>query len=187
VRGQVGELVVTRPWPGMTQGFWRDAARYEETYWSRWPGVWVHGDWAYVDDEGFWFLQGRSDDTLKIAGKRLGPAEVESVLVAHPAVGEAAAIGVPHEVKGEAIVCFVVLKPGGTPSEPLRDELADHVARQMGKALRPSRVLFTRDLPKTRSAKIMRRVIRATYLGREPGDLSSLENPAAITMISEAS
>ena len=179
VRGQVGELVVTRPWPGMTQGFWRDPARYDETYWSRWPGVWVHGDWAYVDDEGFWFLQGRSDDTLKIAGKRLGPAEVESVLVAHPAVGEAAAIGVPHDVKGEAIVCFVVLKPGGTPSEPLRDELTDHVARQMGKALRPSRVLFAGDLPKTRSAKIMRRVIRATYLGREPGDLSSLENPAA--------
>jgi acetyl-CoA synthetase len=170
----------------MTQGFWRDPARYEETYWSRWPGVWVHGDWAYVDDEGFWFLQGRSDDTLKIAGKRLGPAEVESVLVAHPAVNEAAAIGVPHDVKGEAIVCFVVLKPGGTPSEPLRDELADHVARQMGKPLRPSRVLFTGDLPKTRSAKIMRRVIRATYLGREPGDLSSLENPAAIGMIAKA-
>src|SRR5712691_9743267 len=186
VRGQVGELAVTRTWPGMTQGFWRDPARYEETYWSRWPGVWVHGDWAYVDDEGFWFLQGRSDDTLKIAGKRLGPAEVESVLVAHPAVNEAAAIGVPHDVKGEAIVCFVVLKPGGSPSDALRQELADHVALQMGKPLRPSRVLFTGDLPKTRSAKIMRRVIRATYLGREPGDLSSLENPAAIKMIAEA-
>jgi acetyl-CoA synthetase len=186
VRGQVGELVVTRPWPGMTQGFWRDPARYEETYWARWPGVWVHGDWAFVDDDGFWFLQGRSDDTLKIAGKRLGPAEVESVLVAHPAVLEAAAIGVPHDVKGEAIVCFVVLKPGGTPSEPLRQELTDHVARHMGKALRPSRVLFAGDLPKTRSAKIMRRVIRATHLGREPGDLSSLENPAAITMIAQA-
>jgi acetyl-CoA synthetase len=186
VRGQVGELVVTRPWPGMTQGFWRDSARYEETYWSRWPSVWVHGDWAYVDDEGFWFLQGRSDDTLKIAGKRLGPAEVESVLVAHPAVAESAAIGVPDAIKGEAIVCFVVLKAGVTASEALREELADHVARQMGKPLRPSRVLFTRDLPKTRSAKIMRRVIRATYLGREPGDLSSLENPAAIGMIGQA-
>ena len=186
VRGQVGELVVTRPWPGMTQGFWRDPARYEETYWSRWPGVWVHGDWAYVDDEGFWFLQGRSDDTLKIAGKRLGPAEVESVLVAHAAVAESAAIGVPDEIKGEAIVCFVVLKDGVAASEALREELANHVARQMGKPLRPSRVLFTRDLPKTRSAKIMRRVIRATYLGREPGDLSSLENPAAIGMIARA-
>jgi len=186
VRGEVGELVVTKPWPGMTQGFWRDPARYEETYWSRWPDVWVHGDWAYVDDEGFWFLQGRSDDTLKIAGKRLGPAEVESVLVAHPAVAEAAAIGVPHEIKGEAIVCFVVLRGGVAPSEALRAELMDHVAHEMGKALRPSRILFTGDLPKTRSAKIMRRVIRATYLGKEPGDLSSLENPAAIAMIAKA-
>ncbi|HEU5319360.1 MAG TPA: AMP-binding protein, partial [Methylomirabilota bacterium] len=186
VRGQVGELVITRPWPGMTQGFWRDPARYEETYWSRWPGVWVHGDWAYVDGDGFWFVQGRSDDTLKIAGKRLGPAEVESVLVGHPAVAEAGVIGVPHEVKGEAVVCFVVLRPGREPSEPLRGELAERVAQAMGKALKPERVLFTRDLPKTRSAKIMRRVIRATYLGREPGDLSSLENPAAVTAVAQA-
>ena len=186
VRGQVGELVVTAPWPGMTQGFWKDPRRYEETYWSRWKDVWVHGDWAFVDADGFWFIQGRSDDTLKIAGKRLGPAEVESVLVGHPAVAEAGVVGVPHQVKGEAIVCFVVLRPGQTPSEPLRAELAQRVARQMGKALKPERVLFTRDLPKTRSAKIMRRVIRATYLGKEPGDLSSLENPAGVRAITEA-
>jgi acetyl-CoA synthetase len=139
-----------------------------------------------VDADGFWFIQGRSDDTLKIAGKRLGPAEVESVLVGHPAVAEAGVIGVPHAVKGEAIVCFVVLRPGETPSEPLRAALTERVAHQMGKALKPERVLFTRDLPKTRSAKIMRRVIRATYLGKEPGDLSSLENPAAVTAITEA-
>jgi len=186
VRGQVGELVVTRPWPGMTAGFWRDPRRYEETYWSRWPDVWVHGDWAVIDDEGFWFLQGRSDDTLKIAGKRLGPAEVESILVGHPAVAEAGVIGVPHEVKGEAVVCFVVLRPGHAPSEALRGELAERVAQQMGKALKPERVLFARDLPKTRSAKIMRRVIRATYLGREAGDVSSLENPDAVKAIAEA-
>jgi acetyl-CoA synthetase len=186
VRGAVGELVVTRPWPGMTQGFWKDPDRYEETYWSRWPNVWVHGDWAYVDEDGFWFLQGRSDDTLKIAGKRLGPAEVESVLVGHPAVAEAATIGVPHEVKGEAVVCFVVLKPGRAPSDTLRTELSDRVMQQMGKALKPERVLFARDLPKTRSAKIMRRVVRATYLGKEPGDVSSLENPAALKAITEA-
>jgi len=187
VRGQVGELVVTAPWPGMTQGFWKDPQRYEETYWSRWPNVWVHGDWAYVDEDGFWFIQGRSDDTLKIAGKRLGPAEVESVLVSHEAVAEAGVVGVPHEVKGEAIVCFVVLRPDHHASEPLRTQLADLIARQMGKALKPERVLFTKDLPKTRSAKIMRRVIRATYLGREPGDLSSLENPNAVKAITEAS
>jgi acetyl-CoA synthetase len=186
VRGQVGELVITKPWPGMTQGFWRDPDRYEETYWSRWPGVWVHGDWALVDDDGFWFLQGRSDDTLKIAGKRLGPAEVESVLVGHPAVAEAGVIGVPHEVKGEAVVCFVVLRPGGVPSESLRAELSERVAQHMGKALKPERVLFARDLPRTRSAKIMRRVIRATYLEREPGDVSSLENPDAVKAIAEA-
>ncbi len=112
VRGEVGELVITRPWPGMTAGFWRDPERYEETYWSRWPGVWVHGDWARVDEDGFWFIQGRSDDTLKIAGKRLGPAEVESALVGHPAVAEAGVIGTPHTIKGEAVVCFVVLRPG---------------------------------------------------------------------------
>jgi acetyl-CoA synthetase len=186
VRGQVGELVITKSWPGMTAGFWRDAERYEETYWSRWPDVWVHGDWAYVDDDGFWFIQGRSDDTLKIAGKRLGPAEVESVLVGHPAVAEAGVIGVPHEVKGESVVCFVVLRPGNAPSEPLRIELSDRVARSMGKALKPDKVLFTRDLPKTRSAKIMRRVIRATYLGKPAGDVSSLENPEAVRAIADA-
>ena len=186
VRGAVGELVVTRPWPGMTAGFWRDPERYEDTYWSRWKDVWVHGDWATIDADGFWYIQGRSDDTLKIAGKRLGPAEVESVLVGHPAVAEAGVIGVPHPVKGEAIVCFVVLRPGQAASEPLRAELAERVASQMGKALKPDKVLFTRDLPKTRSAKIMRRVIRATHLGRDLGDLSSLENPAAVQAVGEA-
>jgi acetyl-CoA synthetase len=148
--------------------------------------VWVHGDWALVDDDGFWYVQGRSDDTLKIAGKRLGPAEVESILVGHPAVAESAVVGVPHEVKGEAIVCFVVLKPGTVPSETLRQELGERVAQHMGKALKPERVLFTRDLPKTRSAKIMRRVVRAAYLGRDPGDVSSLENPDAVKAVAEA-
>ena len=186
VRGEVGELVIKKPWPGMTAGFWRDPARYEETYWARWPGVWVHGDWAYVDDDGYWFIQGRSDDTLKIAGKRLGPAEVESVLVGHPAVAEAGVIGVPHAIKGEAVVCFVVLRPGHTPSEALRGELSDRVATALGKALRPEKVRFARDLPKTRSAKIMRRVIRATHLGASVGDVSALENPDAIRAIVDA-
>jgi acetyl-CoA synthetase len=186
VRGEVGELVIKKSWPGMTAGFWKDPARYEDTYWSRWKDVWVHGDWATIDADGFWFIQGRSDDTLKIAGKRLGPAEVESVLVGHDAVAEAAVIGVPHAVKGEAIVCFVVLRPGRAPSEALRAELAERVGHQMGKALKPEKILFTRDLPKTRSAKIMRRVIRATYLGKPAGDVSSLENPDAVKAIGEA-
>jgi acetyl-CoA synthetase len=170
----------------MTAGFWQDPDRYLETYWSRWPDVWVHGDWAYVDGDGFWYIHGRSDDTLKIAGKRVGPAEIESVLVGHPAVTEAAAIGVPHEVKGETVVCFTVLRPGFEPSDVLRRELIERVVNHMGRAIRPERILFARDLPKTRSAKIMRRVIRATYLQREPGDLSSLENPGGITAITEA-
>ena len=186
VRGEVGELVVTRPWPGMTHGFWQDPDRYLETYWSRWPDVWVHGDWAFVDEDGYWFIHGRSDDTLKIAGKRVGPAEIESVLVGHPAVNEAAAIGVPHEIKGETVVCFTVLRPGFQPTDVLRDELTQHVTQAMGKAIRPDRVLFVRELPKTRSAKIMRRVIRATYLRTEPGDLSSLDNPSGINAITEA-
>ena len=186
VRGEVGELVVTQPWPGMTAGFWKDPERYLETYWSRWQDVWVHGDWAYVDEDGFWYIHGRSDDTLKLAGKRVGPAEIESVLVGHPAVNEAAAIGVPHEVKGESVICFAVLRPGQAVSDILRQELIDRVTQAMGRAIRPDRVLFVRELPKTRSAKIMRRVIRAAYLGRDPGDLSSLENSTGVEAITQA-
>ncbi|MFN3337752.1 MAG: AMP-binding protein, partial [Thermomicrobium sp.] len=119
VRGRVGELVIRQPWVGMTAGFWRDPDRYLATYWSRWPHLWVHGDWALVDDSGFWYILGRSDDTLKIAGKRLGPAEVESVAVAHPAVQEAAAIGIPDPVKGEALVVFCILRRGTEPSDEL--------------------------------------------------------------------
>ena len=186
VRGEVGELVIRRPWPGMTRGFWNDRQRYLDTYWSRFPGTWVHGDWAYVDDEGFWFIQGRSDDTIKVAGKRLGPAEVESVVVAHPAVSEAAAIGVPHQLKGEGVVIFVVPRPGVEPDEGLRGELEELVVTQLGKPLRPEAVKFVRDLPKTRNAKIMRRVIRARYLDRDLGDITSLENPAAVDEIARA-
>ncbi|HWC32577.1 MAG TPA: AMP-binding protein, partial [Actinomycetota bacterium] len=126
-RGQVGELVCTKPWPAMTRGVWRDRDRYLETYWSRWPDAWVHGAWATIDEDGFWFIQGRSDDTIKIAGKRLGPAEVESAAVAHPAVQEAAAIGVPHEVKGDAVVVFAVLRPGHEPGERLRQEIEGRI------------------------------------------------------------
>ena len=139
---------MTKPWPGMTAGFWKDPERYLETYWSRWPDVWVHGDWAYVDEDGFWFIHGRSDDTLKLAGKRVGPAEIESVLVGHPAVNEAAAIGVPHDVKGESVVCFAVLRPDFTGSDTLRTELIERVIQAMGRAIRPDRVLFVRELPK---------------------------------------
>jgi acetyl-CoA synthetase len=186
VRGQVGELVCTKPWPGMTRGLWHAPDRYLETYWSRWPDVWVHGDWALVDDDGQWFLRGRSDDTIKLSGKRLGPAEVESALVSHPDVAEAAAIGVPHEVKGEALVCFVVLVPGAEGTDELRAALVDVVTDHLGKSFRPSEVRFTEALPKTRSAKVLRRAIRAAALDADPGDLSSLEDPAALEAVRRA-
>lgn len=186
VRNQVGELVIRAPWIGMTRGFWKDPQRYEETYWSRFPNVWVHGDWAAVDEDGLWYILGRSDDTIKVAGKRLGPAEVESVLVAHPAVVEAAAIGVPDEVKGSEVVCFCVLRPGHAPTDELREALKAKVADELGKPLKPREIKFVKDLPKTRNAKVMRRIIRAAYLGLDPGDTSSLENPAAVDEIKQA-
>jgi acetyl-CoA synthetase len=177
VRGAVGELVIRKPWPGMTRGFWKDRKRYEETYWSRFENVWVHGDWARVDNEGFWYIEGRSDDTLKVAGKRVGPAEVESAAVAHPAVVEAAAIGVPHELKGESIVVFCVIRQGHVAGDALAKQVQDTVAEHLGKPLRPEKVEFVEQLPKTRNAKILRRVIRGAYLGKDDlGDLSSLED-----------
>jgi len=181
--GEVGELVCRRPFPGMTRGFWRDPERYLETYWRRLPGVWVHGDWASVDEDGFWFLHGRSDDTLNIAGKRIGPAELESAAVSHPAVREAAAVGVPHEVKGEVAWIFCCLLPGARASEA---EVADAVADVLGRAFKPDRIVFVDALPKTRSAKIVRRAVRATALGKDPGDLSSVENPEALDAIAAA-
>ncbi|HWB56648.1 MAG TPA: hypothetical protein VG479_06910, partial [Gaiellaceae bacterium] len=184
--GEVGELVCRRPFPGMTRGFWRDPKRYLDTYWRRLPGVWVHGDWASVDEDGYWFLHGRSDDTLNIAGKRIGPAEIESAAVAHPGVTEAAAVGVPHEVKGEVAWIFCVVAPGHDPSAELAAEVAERAAGQLGKAFRPERVIFVPALPKTRSAKIVRRAVRAKALGADPGDLSSVENPEALEDIARA-
>ena len=179
-RGEVGELVCKQPWPAMTRGVWGDPERYLDTYWRRWPGVWWHGDWASVDRDGFWFLHGRSDDTISVAGKRLGPAEVESILTLHPAVAESAAVGIPDEVKGEAIWCFVVTKPGAGAGDGLAEELSTLVAEHLGKAFKPSRIVFVPELPKTRSAKIVRRAIRAAVAGEDPGDLSSLENPSSL-------
>jgi acetyl-CoA synthetase len=181
--GEVGELVCRKPFPGMTRGFWGDPERYLETYWRRFPGVWTHGDWASVDQDGYWFLHGRSDDTLNIAGKRIGPAEIESAAIAHPAVIEAAAVGVPHEVKGEVAWVFCVLAPGGAATA---EEVGGLVAADLGKAFAPDRVVFVSALPKTRSAKIVRRAVRATALGTDPGDLSSVENPDALAAISAA-
>ncbi|HEU5344292.1 MAG TPA: acetate--CoA ligase [Ktedonobacterales bacterium] len=184
VRGQVGELVIRQPWPGMTRGFWQDPKRYEETYWARFPGIWTHGDFAAIDADGFWYILGRSDDTIKVAGKRLGPAEVESAAVAHPDVSEAAAIGAPHPIKGEVVVVFAVLRPGAEPTDALRDAVRASVTQALGPALKPESVLFVSQLPKTRNGKVLRRLIRARHLGKtDLGDLSSLESPDALDAI----
>lgn len=186
VRGEVGELVCRQPWPSMTRGVWKDNDRYLEAYWSTFPGIWRHGDFALVDDDGQWFIRGRSDDVMNVAGKRLAPAEVESVMTAHPAVAEAAAVGVPDEAKGEAVWAFWVGRPGvdGT-DEDISAELRARVADELGKPFAPAVVRRVPALPKTRSAKILRRAIRAAALGTDPGDLSGAENPEAVAQIGE--
>jgi acetyl-CoA synthetase len=175
--GAVGQLVCRSPWPSMTKGLWNDPERYLETYWSEFPGVWLHGDWASVDADGEWFLHGRSDDTLNIAGQRIGPTEIEAALAEKRDVVDAAAIPMPHDIKGEELWCFVVLAPG---AEVEMTALADTVAARVGKPFRPSRIVAVASLPRTRTGKTMRRVIKAIALGEEAGDLSSLEDEAAI-------
>lgn len=186
VRGAVGELALRQPWVGKTEGFWGDNERYLDTYWSRVPGLWVHGDWARVDEGGFWYIQGRSDDTIKVAGKRVGPAEVESAAISHPAVAEAAAIGVPDALRGEALVVLITLRNGHTPSEEMRQEIESTIVTHLGKSLKPQAVKFVTELPHTRNGKMLRRLVRQSYLGEPPGDLSSLENPSALEAVASA-
>ena len=192
VREAVGELVLRQPWIGMARGFSDGPApgsgerRYHASYWAQRPGLWTHGDFAAVDADGQWFILGRSDDTIKVAGKRLGPAEVETVLNANPAVAESAAIGVPDRVKGEAVVALVVLAPHVSPTETLRNHLRDALVGALGKALAPRAVLFTAALPKTRNGKIMRRVARAAYLGEPVGNVVALESEAGVEAVRNA-
>ena len=178
--GEVGELVCRKPWPSMTRGIWGDPQRFLDTYWSRWPNLWVHGDWASVDEDGYWYLHGRSDDTLNIAGKRIGPAEFESAAVGHLAVAEACAIGVPDDVKGEVCWLYLVARPGADATDETLAEVRAQVSHELGKAFAPARLAWVDGLPKTRSAKIVRRAVRAAALGEDPGDLSSLENPQVL-------
>ncbi|MBJ7337521.1 AMP-binding protein [Mycolicibacterium sp.] len=184
IRGRVGELVCRQPWPAMTRGIWKDDQRYLDAYWSRFPGLWTHGDFAMVDDDGQWFILGRSDDVMNVAGKRLAPAEVESALSTHPAIAEVAAVGVPDPVKGEAVWAFWVARQGleGVlpADETVAAELKAIVSAQLGKPFAPSRIWRVDALPKTRSAKILRRAIRAAALDVDPGDLSGAENPGAV-------
>jgi len=181
--GEVGELVVRRAWPGMTRGVWGDHARYLETYWSRFPGLWWHGDWAQVDDDGFWFLHGRSDDTLNIAGKRIGPAEIESAATAVDGVVMAAAVGLPHPVKGEVIGLWCVAAVQDADHDALARLVAASVEAAFGPAFRPAHLAFVGALPQTRSGKIVRRAVRARAIGIDPGDLSTLEDASVLDAI----
>ena len=180
VRGERGYLVAKKPAPSMTRGLWRDPRRYIEVYWSRFPGVWYHGDYALIDEEGFWYILGRADDVIKVAGRRIGSAELESIATSHPNVAEAACIGFPHEVKGEAIVCFVTPKAKVEDVGKLEREVRELIVEKLGKPFAPERVVVVDELPKTRSGKITRRVIRDLALGVEPRELSVLENPESI-------
>jgi acetyl-CoA synthetase len=178
-----GYLVIKKPWPAMLRGLWRAEERYIKTYWSTYENVYFTGDAARIDEDGYFWIQGRLDDVLNVSGHRIGNSEVESALVSYPAVSEAAVVGRPHEVKGEAIVAFVVLRESYQPSEELKDELREHVGREIGKIARPDEIYFVPDLPKTRSGKIMRRVCRAVMLGKDPGDISTLANPEAVEAV----
>ncbi|MDN2495407.1 AMP-binding protein [Nocardia nova] len=182
LRGSIGELVCRQPWPAMTRGVWRDRERYLESYWSTFPGIWCHGDYARVDENGQWYILGRSDDVMNVAGKRLAPAEVESVLTTHPAVAEAAAVGIPDPKKGESVWAFWVPRPGAE-IEGVSEELRRLVAAGVGKPFAPAKVWVVDALPKTRSAKILRRAVRAAAIGADPGDLSGAENPEAVAAI----
>jgi len=184
VVGEVGELVIREPFIGMTASFWQDDERYLDSYWSTIPGCWVHGDLALKTEDNSFLMMGRSDDTIKVAGKRLGPAEVEDVVLGLEDVSEAAAIGVADPVKGQKLVVFMIPKPEfkGDPAA-LVETCATAVAQRLGKPFRPNKVHIVRQLPKTRSGKVMRRLIRQSYCNETPGDLSSLDNPSALKEI----
>jgi len=177
VRGRTGYLVCTKPSPSMTRGIWNDPQRYIETYWSRFPGMWYHGDWASVDEDGHWFLHGRADESMNVAGRKVGPAEVEEAMMQHPGVAEAAVIGVPDEIKGEAIVGYAVARPGSTVDPA---GVCATVAEVLGAVFRPREVIVVPELPKTQSGKIVRRLMRQKYLGEPLGDLSTVANPWAL-------
>ncbi|HEX6940876.1 MAG TPA: acetate--CoA ligase [Longimicrobiales bacterium] len=180
-----GFLAITRPWPGMMRTIYGDDARYRETYWSKWPDAYFPGDGAKRDDDGYYWILGRVDDVLNVAGHRIGTMEVESALVDHPAVAEAAVVGKAHELKGQAIAAFVTLKEGNEPTAELKDELKQHVVEKIGALARPDDILFAADLPKTRSGKIMRRLLRDVAEGRALGDTTTLADPAVVARLKE--
>ena len=184
--GQTGFLVIRRPWPGMLMDVWGDPERYRDSYWSRFPGSYYTGDFAMRDEEGYFWLLGRADEVLKVAGHRIGTAELEDAAVSHPAVVEAAATGKPDPVKGEVIVLFVTLKEDAIPSTELRKDIAKHLRQVIGPVAEPEEVYFAEMLPKTRSGKIMRRIIKAVASNQSLGDVTTLENEASVDEVRRA-
>jgi acetyl-CoA synthetase len=180
-----GFLTLAEPWPGMLRTIYGDDERYRETYWSRFPGRYFAGDGAKVDDEGYWWILGRVDDVLNVAGHRIGTMEVESTLVEHPAVAEAAVVGRAHELKGQALAAFVTLKDGHHPTADLKDDLKAHVTKKIGAIARPDDIFFSADLPKTRSGKIMRRLLKDIAEGRALGDTTTLADPAVVNRLKD--
>jgi acetyl-CoA synthetase len=173
--GEEGYLVIKQPWPGMLRTIYENPDRYVEQYWSKYGNMYLAGDSARKDKDGYIWVIGRIDDVIKVSGYRLGTAEVESALVSHPAVAEAAAIGLPHEIKGNAIYTYVILRSGFEKSDKLADELREHVGHEMGPIAKPQEITFVDSLPKTRSGKIMRRLLKARALGLPEGDISTLD------------
>ena len=187
-KGKGGLLVIKKPWPAMLRGIYGDDARYEETYWSEVPGMYKAGDSARQDERGYFWIMGRLDDVLNVSGHRLGTMEVESALVAHPKVVEAAVVGAPDEMTGEAIYAFVTLESGYEPGPDMIKELTKHVEHEIGKLARPKKIIFTNALPKTRSGKIMRRLLKDIAAGRDvSGDISTLEDQNVVKMIEQLS
>jgi acetyl-CoA synthetase len=180
-----GYLVIRRPWPSMLRGIYGDPTRYQEVYWDRIPGVYFTGDGARIDEDGYFWLLGRVDDVINVAGHRIGTMEVESALVSHPMVAEAAVIGMQHEIKGQALAAFVTIKEGGRTDDTMLQELRDHVAEKIGAIAKPDRILFTSELPKTRSGKIMRRLLRDIAEGRVLGDTTTLADPTVVQSLRE--
>jgi acetyl-CoA synthetase len=184
--GETGHLVIRKPWPGMLLDVYGDSQRYKDSYWSRFPGVYNTGDFAMRDEDGYFWLLGRADEVLKIAGHRIGTAEVEDAVVSHPAVAEAAVASRPDEVKGETIVLFVTLKEVASPSPDLKKEIASHIRKVIGAIATPDEINFVQALPKTRSGKIMRRVLKAVAAGQSLGDLTTLEDECSVEEIQKA-
>ncbi|MFB6301805.1 MAG: AMP-binding protein [Haloferacaceae archaeon] len=178
--GERGFLVARDSCPSMTKSLWEGDERYLEEYWSTWEGLWDHGDWARRDADGFWFLYGRADDAINVAGRKVGPAEIEGILTGHESVNRAAAVGVPDDTTGTAVVAYIVVEPGVAETDTLREELRDLVAREQGKPFRPREVRFVDEFPRTQSGKVIRRAIAAVHAGEDPGDLSSIDNPGAL-------